>query len=110
ARGAGPGADFALALAIASARSGRPVGDDVVAIGEVGLGGELRQVAHIERRLVESSRLRFEAAIVPASLPADVVSPGSLRVVRAGSLSEALAAVFWCSSRREERDADCVTV
>jgi len=107
-RVADPGADLAIALAIASARSGRPVGDDVVAIGEVGLGGELRQVAHIERRLVESSRLRFEAAIVPASLPADVVSPGSLRVVRAGTLSEAIAAAFRARSRREQRAPACL--
>src|SRR5262249_3186422 len=108
-RVADPGADLAIALAIASARSGRPVGDDVVAIGEVGLGGELRQVAHIERRLAESARLRFEAAVVPASLPAHVVSPGSLRIVRARPLSEAIAAAFRARSRPDRRAPVCPT-
>jgi DNA repair protein RadA/Sms len=49
-----PAADLALALCIASARLDRPVDGSTVAIGEVGLGGEVRQVAQTSRRLAEA--------------------------------------------------------
>lgn len=60
-----PGADLALALAVASSLSGHPIGADMVAVGEVGLGGELRQVSHLDRRLSEAARMGFRRAIVP---------------------------------------------
>ena len=56
-----PGADLALALALASAHQGVPVPPDVVACGEVGLGGELRQVHQTARRLAEAARLGLPA-------------------------------------------------
>jgi DNA repair protein RadA/Sms len=86
-----PGADLALALALVSARTGLPVADDVVACGEVGLGGELRQVHQTARRLAEAARLGFRRANVPASAPE---GPGGIEVVRAATLSEAVAAVL----------------
>ena len=64
-----PGADLAVALAIASARDDAPVAADTVVIGELGLGGEVRQVPQIGRRLAEAQRLGFDRAIVPASTP-----------------------------------------
>jgi len=68
-----PGADLALALAIASATRSFVVPPGVVACGEVGLGGEVRPVAHLERRLREAARLGFTRAVVPAhGLPAAV--------------------------------------
>jgi DNA repair protein RadA/Sms len=60
-----PGADLAVAAALASAAAGRPVPDDLVLVGEVGLGGEVRQVAHTPRRLAEASRFGFTRALVP---------------------------------------------
>ena len=60
-----PGADLAVALAIASARDGAPVAADTVVVGELGLGGEVRQVPQIGRRLAEAQRLGFARAIVP---------------------------------------------
>lgn len=60
-----PGADLAVAAALASAATGRPVDDDLVLVGEVGLGGEIRQVAHTPRRLAEASRFGFTRALVP---------------------------------------------
>jgi DNA repair protein RadA/Sms len=82
-----PGADLALALALASARSGRPIADDVVACGEVGLGGELRQVHQTARRLAEAARLGFRRAVVPASAPE---GPGGIEVLRVSTLAEAV--------------------
>ena len=60
-----PGLDLPVALALASSLRDRAVPNDAVAIGEVGLLGELRPVAGIERRLREAARLGFTTAIVP---------------------------------------------
>ena len=61
-----PGLDLAVALALASSLRDRPVGQRTVAVGEVGLLGELRGVSGLDRRLREAARLGFERAIVPA--------------------------------------------
>ena len=60
-----PGLDLPLALALASSLRDRPVAAGTVVIGEVGLLGELRGVAGLERRLREAARLGFDRAIVP---------------------------------------------
>ena len=60
-----PGLDLPLALALASSLRDRPIAAGTVAIGEVGLLGELRGVAGLERRLREAARLGFTRAIVP---------------------------------------------
>jgi DNA repair protein RadA/Sms len=78
-RVAEPGADLAVALAIAGARDDLPVGPDTVVVGELGLGGEVRQVPQIGRRLAEAQRLGFTRAIVPMSTP-DVAGLRLLRV------------------------------
>jgi DNA repair protein RadA/Sms len=83
-----PGADLAVALAVVSAAADRPLPDDLVVCGEIGLGGELRQVHQTGRRLAEAARLGFRAAIVPASAPA---TTAGLRILRAGTLAEAVA-------------------
>jgi len=82
-----PAADLPLALAVVSATTGRQLGDDVVVVGEVGLGGEVRQVTGMERRLQESHRLGFRRAVIPAAAPDP---PPGLEVVRVGTLSEAV--------------------
>src|SRR3954453_16105509 len=63
-----PAADLAVAGALVSALSERPVAAEAVAFGEVALSGELRPVAHGALRLKESAKLGFEKALVPASL------------------------------------------
>ncbi|MGE3621185.1 MAG: DNA repair protein RadA [Acidimicrobiia bacterium] len=82
-----PAADLALALALASAAAGVPIPDDVVACGEVGLGGELRQVRQMPRRLAEAARLGFRCAVVPSSAPP---GPPGIELRRAATLAEAL--------------------
>jgi DNA repair protein RadA/Sms len=67
-----PTADLAGAIAIASAWKQRDIPTDLVAIGELGLAGELRRVRDTPQRLAEASRLGFRAAIVPAESHRDV--------------------------------------
>jgi DNA repair protein RadA/Sms len=87
-RVAEPAADLAVALAIAGARNDCAVDSDTMVIGEVGLGGEIRQVPQSPRRLTEALRLGFRHAIVPASTP-DI---RGMTLRRVGDLGEALVA------------------
>lgn len=58
-------ADLAICMAIASAAAGRRINDDVVVFGEVGLGGEIRSVSSVDRRVAEAKKLGFKKAIAP---------------------------------------------
>ncbi len=82
-----PGADLAVCLALASATTGVPVGDDLVVLGEIGLAGEVRQVSQTPRRLAEAARLGFTTAVLPDRGPED----GPVRLCRVRTLSDALA-------------------
>ncbi len=90
-----PSADLAAAVAIASAAGNTTVPPRVVAVGEVGLAGELRRVPGTDRRLAEAARLGFTSAVVPAD-PVGSASPGGpaprhgLRVHAAPTLAQAL--------------------
>ena len=66
-----PAADLAVAAALVSALSERPVPAEIVAFGEVALSGELRPVAHGALRLKEAAKLGFDRALVPASVKAE---------------------------------------
>jgi len=85
-----PGADLGLAMAVASAVVDLPVPDDLVAVGEIGLGGELRQVGQTPRRLAEAARLGFRRAVVPFAAPAEA---DGMELLRATTVAEALAMV-----------------
>jgi DNA repair protein RadA/Sms len=61
-----PSVDLALALALASSTSNLSVPAGVIAIGEVGLAGEVRRVSGVARRLAEAERMGFRRAIIPA--------------------------------------------
>ena len=82
-----PGADLAICLALASAVAGVPIPASMVACGEVGLGGEIRQVGRIERRVAEAARLGFTTAVVPHSAP-DTDAP--IELLRVPSLAAAI--------------------
>ena len=60
-----PGSDLALVLAVRSAVRNEPIPSGLVAIGEVGLSGEVRPVPGVQRRLAEAARLGFTAAVIP---------------------------------------------
>ncbi len=83
-----PGADLAIALAIASAARGAPVKPGLAAFGEVGLTGRLRPATQSERRLEECGKFGVVAAVAPAGTPVR----GKLRVLEAETLSRAAKA------------------
>jgi DNA repair protein RadA/Sms len=83
-----PAADLAIAIAIASTHKNRVVAPDLVACGEVGLGGEIRQVSHMGRRLAEAARLGFKAAVVPMSCPD---GPKGLELIRVKDVTTAIS-------------------
>jgi DNA repair protein RadA/Sms len=90
-----PGLDLPIALALASSLRDRPIRDRTVAIGEVGLLGELRSVAGLERRLREAARLGFRRAVVPrAAHGAAVPEVAGMEIVAVPSLREAISATL----------------
>jgi DNA repair protein RadA/Sms len=89
-----PAADLAVCLALASAARDWPVPSDLAAFGEVGLGGEVRPVPQLPRRLAEAARLGFRRALVPATGPAlrgADRAAADLELVPVASVAEALA-------------------
>lgn len=85
-----PGADLATIMAIASSFRNRPIGDDLVAIGEVGLTGELRPVSQIEQRLSEISRLGFQKCMIPYQNKNKLKIPEGLTVIPVKTIRDAL--------------------
>jgi len=84
-----PGLDLGVCLAAVSAIRNQPLPSDLAVFGEIGLGGELRQVGHASRRLSEASRLGFSRVIVPTNSPD---AEDDLQLLRSATLSEAIAA------------------
>ncbi|MGH3322111.1 MAG: DNA repair protein RadA [Streptosporangiaceae bacterium] len=91
-----PSVDLAVALAIASAVCGQPLPPDLIAVGEVGLAGEVRTVSAVRRRLAEAARLGFKHALVPRD-PGNV--PAGVSVVEVDDLSSAIRDVDRCRLR-----------
>ncbi len=82
-----PAADLAVALAVAGAALDRPLPADLIAVGEVGLAGEIRRVTAVRRRLQEAARLGFSRALVP---PDSGQPPDGMRVREVGDVASAL--------------------
>jgi DNA repair protein RadA/Sms len=85
-----PSADLAVALAVASAAKGLALPADLVAIGEVGLAGEIRKVTGAQQRIAEAARLGFKRAIVPAG--SDLKISG-IEIMEVARLEQAIAKV-----------------
>lgn len=98
-----PAIDLPLALALASSHRDQALDALTVACGEVGLLGELRPVAGLERRLREAARLGFSRAIVPAGGEGARSAIPGLEVVGVPTLRDALAAGLGRATPRESR-------
>ena len=86
-----PGADLPVVLAIASSYRDTVIPSDLVAIGEVGLTGEIRSVSNMNQRLGEISRLGFKSCIIPRNSSEKLEIPDGLTVYRVRNLQEAIA-------------------
>ncbi len=88
-----PAADLAVVLAIASSFRDKPIGDDLAAVGEVGLTGEIRSVPAISQRLQEVARLGFRRCVIPGHSRGDIKVPDGLMILYAKNIREAINAV-----------------
>ncbi|HAS28275.1 MAG TPA: DNA repair protein RadA, partial [Dehalococcoidia bacterium] len=86
-----PAADLAIALAIASSYKDEGVDPELVAVGEIGLSGELRGVSQPERRVAEAARLGFKRCILPSS-SARHIHTKDIQLIPVGTLREAIKA------------------
>ena len=89
-----PGADLPVVLAVASSYRDTPIADDVVAIGEVGLTGEIRSVSHMNQRLQEVARLGFRKCVIPKGGSEKLDIPSELAVYRVRNIREAIEIVL----------------
>ena len=89
-----PGADLPVVLAVASSYRDQPVADDLVAIGEVGLTGEIRSVSHMNQRLGEVARLGFKRCIIPRTGAEKLEIPNGLTLYKVRNLREAIEAAL----------------
>jgi len=102
-----PAVDLGIALAIASSfRDAKPI-TGLVALGEVGLNGELRGVSHVERRIAEAIRLGFRSCLMPVLSPAASrevrrsIRSEDIQIIEAGSVAEALRAGLMRESKSQ---------
>lgn len=85
-----PGADLPIVLALASSYRDQCIPDDLVAIGEVGMTGEIRSVSHMNQRLAEISRLGFKKCMIPRSGSEKLDIPEGMAVYRVRNIREAI--------------------
>lgn len=87
-----PAADLAAVIALASSYLDRPVPSDLVAIGEVGLTGELRTVSQLAQRISEVQRLGFRKCVIPSHRAVEAF-PG-LQLLPVRNIGEAIRAAL----------------
>ncbi|MBO6266925.1 MAG: DNA repair protein RadA [Synergistaceae bacterium] len=85
-----PAADLSAILALASSYLDKPIGNEIAAIGEVGLTGEVRSVSHLGQRLSEAQRMGFKQCIVPKHLAEQLEPIRGLNLVPVSNIAEAL--------------------
>jgi DNA repair protein RadA/Sms len=89
-----PAVDLAVCCSIASSLLDKVVDNKTVLIGEVGLGGEVRGVNHIEKRIQEAEKLGFQKAIIPYNNTQGLQNYASIKVMGAESLTESIDKVI----------------
>lgn len=85
-----PAIDLGIILAIVSSYKNKPIGDKVIAFGEVGLSGEVRAVSMPEQRVSEAKKLGFQTCIVPAVSVETVKNIEGIEIVGVKNISEAV--------------------
>ncbi len=86
-----PAADLGIVLAIASSYKNRPIAEDVIVFGEVGLSGEVRAVSMPEQRVSEAKKLGFTTCILPEVSVKTVGKVEGMRIIGVKSVGEAIS-------------------
>ena len=89
-----PAADLGIALAVASNFKNSPIADDLVAFGEIGLTGEIRNVNFIEKRISEAAKLGFKKCIVPDCKNSGIIKVDGMEIIKVKNILEAFGVVF----------------
>ena len=89
-----PAVDLGIALALISSFKNKPVDDKTVAIGEVGLSGEVRAVSMIGARINEAAKLGFESCIVPAACKEELENVKNIRLIFVSNVSDIVSLEF----------------
>jgi DNA repair protein RadA/Sms len=89
-----PAADLGIATALASSFFNKPINDNTVLIGEIGLTSEIRAVAHIESRIKEASKMGFSQCIVPNNAIKQISKIKNIKVVGVSFLKEVMEILF----------------
>lgn len=101
-----PAADLGIAMAIASSYKDARSVPGTVAVGEIGLSGELRSVPQMDRRISEAARLGFTRCIVPAAVKKAFQGLDGMEIIRAGSIAEALRAGLEKTAKKKDTGDD----
>lgn len=89
-----PALDLAVAMAIVSSHRNRPIDDDLLIFGEVGLTGEIRSVSNPERRVMEAIRLGFKRIILPKFHGIEKIKTGEVSLIGVQTLQEAISHIY----------------
>ena len=87
-----PAADLGIVLAVASSYKNRPIAEEVIAFGEVGLSGEVRAVSMPEQRVSEAKKLGFTTCILPEVSVKTVGNIEGVKIIGVKSVGEAISA------------------
>lgn len=97
-----PAGDLAVALALCSGLMDKPIDEQTVAFGEVGLGGEIRSISHIAQRINEAERMGFKTCIIPKQSLKNIESGKyKLRIIGVSNINQALSALKAISAEKE---------
>ena len=105
-----PACDLPIALAMVSGLRDRPIPANLLAIGEIGLGGEIRSVTRLEDRIKEAERMGFEKVLIPSS-SLDKLNPKKfkIRLIGAADIREALVALAETSPKAVKSPSESLT-
>ena len=87
-------ADLGVIACVASSIRNRPVDAEAILLGEVGLGGEIRSVAHVESRLNEAEKMGFKRAVIPRSNAKNLPRKGRIEIIPVTTAQQALEIVL----------------
>ena len=91
-----PAIDLGIILAVASSLTNKNIDPSAIAVGEVGLGGELRSVARMESRLKEAEQLGFKTAVIPKRNSKDLLNAKrrKIKIIGVELVEEAIKAIL----------------